>query len=215
MSAPFVYPSFQKRSFNCPHCDAYSAQSWSKIWYGLNSTYASNIEELSICICAHCNHYSLWLHGNMILPAEASVPIPNADLPEEVVELYNEAKSVLNQSPRSAAALLRLAIEKLLAHLSAPGRSINEMIKKLVENGLNPKLQRALDILRVVGNNAVHAGQIDFTDTPDIANRLFVLINVIAEDMITKLKEIDELYLSLPENERDAIEKRDNKVNNA
>lgn len=213
MSIPFTPPSYLGKGFNCASCNAYAEQTWYWVGYGASRPSTSVvIDDIRFCKCRHCNAISIWVNQEMILPNEASVPIPNTDLPEAVLVLYLEAKAVLNQSPRSAAALLRLAIELLLKQIGSPGKSINDIISKLVEQGLHPKLQQSLDILRVVGNNAVHAGQIDFNDSSEIANRLFVLINVISDDMISKPKEIEALYNSLPENELKNIAKRDSKI---
>ncbi|MBS1527613.1 MAG: DUF4145 domain-containing protein [Bacteroidetes bacterium] len=212
MSVPYKAPTFSAQSFNCPSCGAFSSQTWYLVSYSLGQysmVYYSN--DIKFCQCYHCNKLSIWVRGKMILPSSGNVPIPNSDLPESVIDLYNEAKDILNQSPRSAAALLRLAIEELLKYISKSDKSINHNIAKLVKEGLAPKIQKALDILRVIGNSAVHAGQIDINDNPEIANSLFVLINVIADDMITKPKEIDELYNNLPESDKETIEKRDNK----
>lgn len=208
---PFKAPKFETSSFNCPNCGAFAAQNWYYVSYRLPGYSSTDADDFRLCGCSYCNGLSIWVKGKMILPCSGNVPLPNTDLPENVAELYEEAKGVLNNSPRSAAALLRLAIEELLKTILNSGKSINYDIGKLVKNGLHPKIQKALDILRVVGNNAVHAGQIDINDNPDIANKLFLLINVIADDMITKPKEIDELYDSLPEADRQTIEKRDNK----
>jgi hypothetical protein len=73
-------------------------------------------------------------------------------------------------------------------------KNINKNIKELVSDGSNPKIQQALDILRVIGNNAVHPGQIDVDDNKDIALNLFKILNVVADDMITKPKEMENLY---------------------
>lgn len=40
-------------------------------------------------------------------------------MPLEVKVIYDEARAVLNISPRSSAALLRLGLEMLLPHLGA------------------------------------------------------------------------------------------------
>jgi hypothetical protein len=63
-------------------------------------------------------------------------------------------------------------------------------------------------ILRVVGNNAVHPGQIDLKDDKAMALNLFALLNLIVERRLTVQKRIDELYKGLPEGARAAIEKR-------
>ena len=123
-----------------------------------------------------------------------------------------EAKAIVNKSPRGAAALLRLCIQKLCEQLGEKGKNINDDIANLVKIGLPVKIQQALDVVRVIGNNAVHPGQIDLRDDQDTAMKLFELINVIAEVMITQPKEVERLYQSLPQTAREAIQKRDNGV---
>ncbi|MXZ48450.1 MAG: DUF4145 domain-containing protein, partial [Candidatus Dadabacteria bacterium] len=113
-------------------------------------------------------------------------------------------------SPRAACALLRLAIEMLLKQLGGTG-NLNENIKNLVEKGLNPKIQQSLDIVRVTGNNAIHPGKIDSSETANV-RVLFDLVNVIAESLITQPNRIQEIYSSLPEGSKEAIEKRDEKA---
>src|SRR4030095_1883409 len=122
---------------------------------------------------------------------------------------YFEASSISTKSPRGAAALLRLAIQKLCIHLGQTGKNINDDIANLVKAGLPAQIQKALDIVRVIGNNAVHPGVIDLNDKPDTVHTLFTLINQIVQDRITQPKEIDSLYNTLPEEARKAIEKRD------
>ncbi|MBU0529298.1 DUF4145 domain-containing protein, partial [bacterium] len=94
--------------------------------------------------------------------------------------------------------------------LGEKGKNINDDIKALVKKGLNPKIQKSLDILRITGNNAVHPGEIDIEEEPAKVLKLFELINIIAEKMITEPKEIDSLYNDLPEKAKEAVEKRDN-----
>jgi hypothetical protein len=145
----------------------------------------------------------------MIFPDACLVSMPNNDLPEELKKDYNEARSILNKSPRGAAALLRLVVQKLCKELGESGKDINNDIGNLVKKGLPIKVQQSLDIVRVIGNDAVHPGQIDLTDNIETATRLFALINFIADDMITKPKEVDKLFNSLPPNKLDGIKERD------
>jgi hypothetical protein len=135
--------------------------------------------------------------------------MPTADMPEDVIADFLEARSVFDRSPRSAAALLRLGLQKLLIHLGEAGENINTDIKNLVAKGLPVKVQQALDTVRVIGNNAVHPGHIDLNDRREDALALFGLLNFIVERMITHPNEIDKLYGSLPTTAREAIDKRD------
>lgn len=148
----------------------------------------------------------------MVFPLEITVDWPNSDLPEEVQQDYLEAANILNHSPRGAAALLRLAIEKLVNWIEDNGKNLDSKIGNLVRLGLNSKIQKALDMVRVIGNNAVHPGQIDLTDDSDTAQRLFKLVNIIADWMITQPKEVSELYENLlPEGQKEYIKQRDSK----
>jgi len=52
-------------------------------------------------------------------------------------------------------------------------------------------------------------GQIDLNDSKEIAYKLFELINIIAQTMITQPKEISNMYSSLPGDKLEGIEKRD------
>lgn len=145
----------------------------------------------------------------MVYPDASLVPLANPDLSVEIAQDYSEAGQIVDRSPRGSCALLRLAIQKLCVELGEAGRNINDDIASLVRKGLDIKIQQALDIVRVVGNNAVHPGQIDLKDDRDIALKLFGLVNLIADVMISQPKHIQELFDSLPGTAKDAIERRD------
>lgn len=105
-----------------------------------------------------------------------------------------------------------LAVRRFLVQIGKPGKNINSEIQELVVGGLSPKVQQALDLLRVVGNNAVHPGEINFEDNVDVAWQMFKILNVIADDLISKPNEIDRLYNELlPPKAREHIQKRDSK----
>ena len=122
---------------------------------------------------------------------------------------YEEARGIFSRSPKAAVALLRLAIQKLMPELGERGDNINNDIKSLVAKGLPVQVQQAFDFCRVVGNNAVHPGEIKLNDTPEMGQHLFNMINFIVEDRITRPKQIAALYAKLPEAARAAVEKRD------
>ena len=79
----------------------------------------------------------------------------------------------------------------------------------MVKKGLSAKVQQSLDALRVIGNEAVHPGELDLRDDIEIATSLFQLVNFIAEKMITELKEIETIYGKIPEIKKKQIEERD------
>ena len=63
--------------------------------------------------------------------------------------------------------------------------------------------------MRVIGNNAVHPGQVDLKDDTDTAEALFGCVNLITDAMISQPKRIESLYSKLPKSAREAIDRRD------
>lgn len=178
-----------------------------------NSTYLNiDVNNLHISSCFDCNKVAVWVHDNLVYPPVNTGDMPNADLPEDIAHDFQEARSILNSSPRGAAALLRLAVQKLCAFLGEEGRNIDTDIASLVAKGLNPLVQKSLDIVRVVGNEAVHPGVLDLRDDRDTALQLLRLVNIIAEQMITHPKTIQAMYAQLPESKRHAIDARNVKA---
>jgi len=146
----------------------------------------------------------------MVHPQIITAPLPNPDLSDDVRRDFEEARAILSLSPRGAAALLRLAIQKICTELGESGTNINQDIGSLVKKGLPLKVQQALDTVRVVGNNAVHPGQVDLRDNEETARQLFGLVNLVADVMVSQPKHVDALYKAIvPDSARRAIGKRD------
>lgn len=206
----YIAPASGLKSYTCPHCGVLARQyhySVSQTNLGGPNSYLGT-DPIATSICEHCGEYAIWRCKQMVYPNRGNAPVPNPDMPEDVKNDYEEAAGIYTQSPRGAAALLRLAIQKLCVALGGKGKHINDDIKTLVANGLPDKVQKALDVVRVVGNNAVHPGQID-TDDPEVAGKLFALLNIITDYMVSMPKRVDSMYSELPEGATDAIEKRD------
>ena len=215
-------PMHREEQFHCPHCDVYAKQCWAHIktaltWGGSSVVHVTNFseslgKEWTISRCEHCGEKIIWLDENIIYPKKIIVSLPNEDLNQEIQDDYLEAANIFSDSSRASAALLRLALQKLCKQLGEEGKDINKDIKNLVGKGLNPQIQKSLDILRITGNNAVHHGEINIEESPEKVLKLFELLNFIAEKMITELNEIDSFYDDLPENSKEAIGKRDKKI---
>jgi Domain of unknown function (DUF4145) len=221
-------PKFAEPGFHCPHCGVYARQYWRDIYNpGDNSSYNNapldadiaaivvNPEELeshayghvvSISKCERCNSFTLWRQGTLIYPLSSTISPPSPDMPAPIQTLYEEARSIADRSPRASVALLRLALEELLPLLGAKKDKIDNMIAELVANGLNVSVQRALDSIRVIGNEAVHPGVIDLKDSPDTAQALFKILNFIIEKTITEKNEVDGIYELIPASKRKYIE---------
>lgn len=211
-----VPPNFNLKSFNCPHCGAFARQN--KFGYVL--AYASRdvyqelvIENapLKVSVCDSCGKNCVWVLEDFVYPATNPAPRPNADMPDDIRSDYLEAANIYTVSPRGAAALLRLAIQKLMVHLGEDGKNINDDIASLVAKGLPRQVQQAMDVVRVTGNNAVHPGKLDANDI-GVAQQLFPLVNIIVEYQISMPARVQELYDALPAGALAGIEKRDAKA---
>ena len=91
----YTAPMYKLNWFNCPHCWAFSNQNWYVCgyqhwsdWYKLN---------FLISICDHCKKICLWDNEKqeMMRPNILTAPLPNEDMPDDVKELYEEAKQTI------------------------------------------------------------------------------------------------------------------------
>ena len=216
MNQKYVAPARDKKAFTCPHCHTLSLMKFAHHLFDednyvvdSNRPYKEYLNELFIARCVNCGKKIIWINNKYIYP-DIVAEEPNADMPESVKQLYNEAGTIYNKSSRAACALLRLAIDRLCNELGETDRDINKNIGNLVKKGLPQAVQQALDVVRVVGNKAVHPGVISFdVDDKGTATMLMHLLNIITERMITEPKEIESLYEGLPETVKESITKRD------
>ncbi|MDG2942919.1 DUF4145 domain-containing protein [Exercitatus varius] len=211
----YTNPKFKRESFHCPNCGTYSHMHWNRLINGSSWT------EYYQCICSCCKKNSLWrankvdhlnnhYDGEMIYPDFGLAPLPETDMPEDVKADYMEASRIFSRSKRGAAALLRLALQKLCKHLEQKGDNINDDIRSLAKNHVLPKqVIQVADTLRITGNNAVHPGTMSDDDFDDVAGKMFDLLNFIVRKGISEPKQLNELYLKMPENARKAAENAD------
>lgn len=197
-------PAHGKNAFICPFCKAFAYQEW-ELFAGEPRGYL-----LQGAKCFHCRKVSIWYERKMIVPGNTGLPAPNKDMPSDVKVLYEEAAQVYNISRRASLALLRLAIDNLTIDLSMDIKSnLFQRIGILKSNRIiSDRIQQVFDYFRVIGNDAVHPGQIDIKDNID-HSKLFYLLNYIVDTGITKPKEIENLFNEIPMNQKESIIKRD------
>jgi len=152
--------------------------------------------------CDNCGGKIIWNDGPYVYP-NMPPEEANEDMPESVLELYNEAGAILRISPRAACALLRLAVERLCNTLGENKNKLSDNIASLAKKGLSDDIIKQLNILRVIGNKAVHPGTIDLdVDNPFVAYQLMQVLNSIVQRLITDNKRTEFLYNKLPENSK-------------
>lgn len=200
----------------CPHCGAYCQMQVGAVETMANRqgdsgqtlilSYAFVFAE-----CIGCKQSSILFRDHLLYPTgKSAAPPPHEDMPEEALQEYREAAEIVGVSPRAAAALLRLAVQKLCPVLGATKGNIDQAIGELVKSGtITSDIQRALDVLRVIGNESVHPGQINLNDDRKTAAALFSILNFIVERAITERKRIDEIYGMLPPEKLEGIVRRD------
>lgn len=214
MAKNYIEPKKELIRYTCPHCNTISqvekaTHHFQSDLYDTGRGVMSIRNQLTIHKCQCCGKKIIWIGNDYAYP-DIVAEEANPDMPESVKQLYEEAGLIYNKSPRAACALLRLAIDRLCNELGENDRDINKNIGALVKKGLPQSIQQALDVVRVVGNKAVHPGQIAFdVDDKGTATMLMRLLNIIVERMITEPKEINTLYQGLPESVKESIEKRD------
>ena len=212
-------PQFRGSPFVCPHCRQFAKQDWGQANQTLitrgTTTYPSfsvGGDSIFISQCHACAQKMIWKDQDAIWPRVSLAPEAHIDFPADLRPDYEEARQIYNDSPRASAALLRLCLQKLCRYLGARGDNINSDIQHIYdEYGLGRRVRDSMDILRVVGNNAVHPGEIDLRDSRDISLGLFRIINFIIDKAISEPAHIDSIFAQLPEKAREAIEKRGQK----
>jgi hypothetical protein len=203
-------PQYQAKAFHCALCGVYATHDWNQLRYG--QMYLGPWTEQ----CGNCGERTFWVRlrdnsGGMRMadPVVGGGPKPHVDMPADVRRDYEEARGIVMQSPRGAGALLRLAAQKLVNELVSGSSDLNAKTAALVADGLTDVVAKALDVLRVVGNNAVHPGEMVLDDDPETVSALFELVNVVIEDRIARPARVSDLFGKLPAGARAAIEKRD------
>lgn len=214
--APRAVPTLKAPAFNCPHCDVYASQRWRRLVWWDSDRGGPEAALLITSTCAACASDSIWHvtkvdgdEGTLLFPTNSIAAVPHPDMPDDVANDFREAAAIALISPRGAGALLRLSVQKLMISLGMLGQNLNTDIGLLVKEGLPVQIQQALDYCRVVGNNAVHPGEMDLQDSPELVSSLFDMINMIVDYRIAQPKRVQELFAKMPPGALAAIERRD------
>lgn len=214
---PLSLPFPDEKSFTCPHCYCYSTMQYRTVGFADDSDAredgTKNYKKgVIVARCDNCGGKIIWADSCYAYPYTPPEEA-NEDMPQTVLELYNEAGTIIRQSPRAACALLRLAVERLCNIIIGENRkSLDENIASLSKQGLPEDTIKQLDILRVVGNKAVHPGTIDLSvDNPYVAFQLMRILNSIVQRLITEKKQTDFLYSKIPDSIQEKIIERNNK----
>lgn len=196
MKEAHVAPAYEADAFHCPHCGTYAHQQWGDSAETTDGVSAN----CRISECARCGEYAFWVDEELRYPNESSAPRPEEEMPPEIAADYGEARAIVDESPRAAAALLRLATDQLLASLDVEGESTYAMLGNLAEEGvIDERVQLAYNSLRVYGNESVHPATVNVGDDDETAQRLFELLNYIVRRTVTDEAFVESIYERFPD----------------
>lgn len=176
-----------QRSFECPNCDAFSAQIWSSLgymeeeqgqeWFSVLEQRApqnanvfdeipladgprwilSDVWVVSTCVA--CSRRSIWRDEEIIYPSAPGAPAAHPDMPGTARSLYDEARRVLPISRRAGTAMARATLERLLRDLDPEAKPKLSLDQRIgrVTDRVSSGLGGVLDVIRHAGNKSVHA----------------------------------------------------------
>ncbi len=206
----YVRPEYPERSFTCPHCNCFSQHNWRNI--GVSNGIIESPKRWTTSWCLRCHSYCFWKDQSLVWPVKSGLPDPIDGCPEQIRAVYNEARQVFPHSPRASAALLRLSIQMICKEKGLPGKDLNKDIGALVEQGLSLQIQQSLDLVRVVGNGAVHPGQIAIEESIDSIRKFFDMVNLIVDLLIVQPANVSAMFDALvPAAQKNQIAVRDGK----
>jgi len=191
-----VPPARDTEHFSCPFCGVDAAQRWEPFvvgyeskggdgagaWWGIGR----EVEGVALSFCDNCRRAMVWRGDEPIWPAVSTAPLPSTFMPEDVRTDFDEARQVFDRSPRSSAALLRLALRALVRSLGLAGEDIGADLGVLVGNGLPSSALTLLERARPAGGDEIRPGALDQGDGRETALALFDLVNLVVDKMIAE-----------------------------
>lgn len=208
--------TLKKTSFICPHCginSTYDVLAIPKEYKGeyivkfryvvseekavvprdLFDFYDQNEYLITRCDNADCQKLSFWVDGKLVWPAGGGLH-PSQYMPEDAKKIFKEAQSVVNLSPRSACALLRVCLERVVDNIGKQGdcanyKSDDKLYNKIKSLNLNNNFQLLCDVCRRAGNENAHSGSLNLDDgeTQELAQAMATMINALVDSLIAPM----------------------------
>ena len=98
-----------------------------------------------------------------------------------VEEDFEEAAAILNKSPRGAAALMRICIQKLLPLLKDNGTDRSHYDSALMRKGLEVEIQQAMEVLQVLQSDSAQLTTFESQEDKEMAFRIIDSLTAILE----------------------------------
>src|ERR1700716_2332737 len=115
-------------------------------------------------------------------------------------------------SPRGAAALLRVATEKLCKELGDSEQGPRPTITPLLQEEVDARVLKVLEAMRVIESNAMPSDHVSVRDDRATAETLSGLVNLICEKMMIEPRQLQALYTKVREGAQNGIEQRAQRI---
>jgi hypothetical protein len=134
------------------------------------------LANLHVSHCHDCSGFALWVGSRLVFPINVdkmSVPLVEED--------FEEAAAILNKSPRGAAALMRVCIQKLLPLLKDNGMDRSHYDSALMRKGLEVEIQQAMEVLQVLQSDSAQLTTFESQEDKEMAFRIIDSLKAILE----------------------------------
>ena len=102
---------------------------------------------------------------------------------EGLIPLYEEAMKIVEASPASACALLRMLLQMLIQERGLRGRDLHKDINTLVDRGAPVGLLRALDAIELAGSESRQPSQINLVNGHKDAQNMVMFLHLFVNQM--------------------------------
>lgn len=109
-------------------------------------------------------------------------PTPEG-LSPKLIPLYEEAMKIVEASPASACALLRMLLQMLIQERGLRGRDLHKDINTLVDRGAPVGLLRALDAIELAGSESRQPSQINLVNGHKDAQNMVMFLHLFVNQM--------------------------------
>ncbi|EEK55914.1 hypothetical protein [Bacillus cereus] len=216
--ANYYIEQYLKEEFECPHCEERAKQLWFAIkqqpWEDpkvypllLETSSWSQVSDISfdrdnsfellkkwefeISTCDSCMEYIIWKNERPLLGDSKIISLPHESMPDNVKQLYSEAKNVFFDSHIAANILLRLALKELIQYIEK-NKLIDCNSDKLSIN-LDTSLSHTLESLGILEDEGFFSPFLNNKEVikiDEVTLTIFEVVNLIVEGNI-KAKEIN------------------------
>ncbi len=172
-------PGWHKDKFSCPSCEKYCAQEWVDFKQGQARKRFSGtfIFAVACSVCSNCSERVVWLGRTTIRPAYHSIEIIHINTPSQAAELYYEAASIFELSPRSSASLLRAALQIIFDSLGVLGVDKSNDLATLKALGVTNEIIGECSDANVLASPPLQTSDVLLGNSRDDALRLFLIFS--------------------------------------